>query len=139
MSDNYQILSVEKPEWGIIGGGIGQYNAKFAGDDSAKSLCVVLRGADEEVVGGIIGATYWDWFNIDLMWIREDLRGQGYGSRLLAFAEEEAQSRGASKAHLDTFDFQAPDFYKKFGYEVFGVLEDCPPGHKRYYMTKKLG
>ena len=40
--------------------------------------------------------------------------------------------------HLDTFDFQAKDFYLKHGYEVFGVLDDCPKGHKRYYMKKVL-
>ena len=45
---------------------------------------------------------------------------------------------GATLAHLDTFDFQAKDFYLKHGYEVFGILDDCPKGHKRYYMKKVL-
>ena len=36
-------------------------------------------------------------------------------------------------------NFQAKDFYIKHGYEVFGVLDDCPKGHKRYYMKKVLG
>ena len=62
---------------------------------------------------------------------------------LLAFpggkVEEIAKERSANLVHLDTFDFQAKDFYLKHGYEVFGVLEDCPKGHKRYYMKKVLG
>jgi hypothetical protein len=41
-------------------------------------------------------------------------------------------------SHLDTFDWQTKEFYLKHGYEVFGVLDDCPPGHKRYYMKKVL-
>lgn len=28
------------------------------------------------------------------------------------------------------------DFYIKHGYEVFGVLDDCPKGHKRYFFNK---
>lgn len=40
--------------------------------------------------------------------------------------------------HLDTFDFQAKDFYLKHGDEIFGVLEDCSKGYKRYYMKKVL-
>ncbi len=56
--------------------------------------------------------------------------------------EREAQNKGAILVHLDTFDFQAKDFYLRHGYEVFGVLENPPTGfykqHKRYYLKKNL-
>jgi hypothetical protein len=39
---------------------------------------------------------------------------------------------------LDTFSFQAPDFYKQHGYQVFGELQDFPSGHQRYYLKKQL-
>jgi hypothetical protein len=39
-------------------------------------------------------------------------------------------------SHLDTFDWQAKEFYEHLGYEVFGILENCPRGHNRYYMKK---
>ena len=86
----------------------------------------------------MIGATYWDWLHIDLMWIREDLRGCGYGGSLLMAAEDEARRRGAKNAYLDTFSFQAPDFYKRSGYRVFGELRDFPAGYQRYFLTKRL-
>ena len=89
-------------------------------------------------VGGVIGATFWNWLHIDLMWVREDLRGQGYGQRLLQMAEDEGRKRGAEKSFLDTFSFQAPDFYKKFGYQVFGKLADFPTGHTRFFLSKVL-
>jgi GNAT superfamily N-acetyltransferase len=111
MNEEYQIYYVDKPEWGIIGGGISQYNKQQAGDDQGQTLCFVLRAPDEEVVGGVIGAIFWDWLYIDLMWIKEDLRGLGYGHRLLELAEEEGRKRGAKNAYLDTFSFQAPKFY----------------------------
>jgi ribosomal protein S18 acetylase RimI-like enzyme len=73
-----------------------------------------------------------------LMWMKEVLRGRGYGHRLLTLVEDEARKRGATKAFLDTFSFQAPGFYEKHGYHVFGELKDFPKGHQRYFFTKEL-
>jgi hypothetical protein len=56
----------------------------------------------------------------------------------LSAAEDEARRRGAKHAYLDTFSFQAPDFYEQHGYQVFGTLDDFPAGHQRYFMTKEL-
>ena len=138
MREETTIDYLDKPEWGIIGPAIQAYNEQQAGADGAKSLCFVVRAPDQEVVGGVIGATYWDWLHIDLMWVKEEFRGRGYGQRLLALAEEEARRRGAKKVHLDTFSFQAPGFYERYGYQVFGQLDDFPEGHQRYYLTKQL-
>lgn len=138
VDEAYRIDYVEPPEWGIIGSAIHAYNIQQAGDDQGRNLCFVLRAADGEVVGGVIGATHWDWLHIDLLWVKEELRGRGYGRRLLLLAEEEARKRGAKHAYLDTFSFQAPDFYDQYGYRVFGELPDFPPGHRRYYLTKQL-
>lgn len=138
MNEDYDIVYEEKPEWGIIGGGISNYNEQQAGDDKGQQLCFVLRTTDQKVVGGVIGATHWDWLHIDLMWVEDELRGRGYGHRLLKLAEDEARGRGAKHAYLDTFSFQAPEFYIKHGYRVFGELKDFPTGHQRYFLTKKL-
>ena len=138
MEEEYRIVSEDKPEWGIIGPAISAYNEQQAGDDQGRNLCFVVRGPDDEIVGGVIGATYWNWLHVDLMWVKEELRGRGYGGQLLAMAEEEARKRGAEHAYLDTFSFQAPGFYERYGYRVFGELEDCPTGHQRYFLTKEL-
>ncbi len=53
-------------------------------------------------------------------------------------AENEALARGCHGAYLDTFSFQAPDFYQKLGYEIYGKLDDFPKGHCRYFLRKKL-
>jgi GNAT superfamily N-acetyltransferase len=141
MSTKYQIVYEEKPEdsaWGIIGRGVGSFNEERAGDNNFQRLCFVLQDQEGEVVGGILGETYWDWFYLDLLWVSEELRRQGYGTQLLEMAEEEARVRGAKNAYLDTFSFQAPDFYYKNGYQVFGELKEYPPGHQRFFLTKSL-
>jgi len=141
MNEDYQINYVEKPEesvWGIIGRGVGDYNEQQAGDNKFQRLCFALYAPDGTIVGGVLGETYFNWLYIDLLWVKEELRDRGYGRRLLTLAEEEALKRGAKNAYLDTFSFQAPDFYKQCGYEVFGDLQDFPPGHQRYFFTKQL-
>jgi GNAT superfamily N-acetyltransferase len=138
MTKKYQIEKLEQPAWEVIGGGISDFNTRQAGDDHGKNLCYVLKSPEGEILGGVIGATHWDWLYVNLMWLREDLRGQGYGKELLKLAEEEARQRGANFSYLDTFSFQAPEFYKKQGYEVFGQLDDFPTGHQRYYLKKAL-
>jgi len=138
MTDEYTITFTDEPEWDIIGGGISSFNRQQAGHDHPQRLCFVLKASDQSVLGGVIGIVYWDWLYVDLMWLPEALRGQGYGSRLLTLIEEEGRQRGARHVHLDTFSFQAPEFYKRHGYRVFGELSDFPPGHTRYYLTKDL-
>lgn len=141
MDDIYKIEYVAKPEesaWGIIGQGVGTYNKEHAGDNHFQRLCYVLNVSDEEVVGGVLGEVYWDWLYIDLLWVKEELRGHGHGHRLLTHIEEEAQGLGAKNAYLDTFSFQAPEFYKQHGYQVFGELTNFPPGYQRYFLTKEL-
>jgi GNAT superfamily N-acetyltransferase len=136
-----EIVKIDQTDqipWGVIGGGIGEYNTQQAGDDNAQRICFVLQSSDGEAVGGVTGVVHWDWFSLDLMLIQEQFRGRGYGQQLLALAEEEARKRGATKVHLDTFSFQAPGFYEKYGYEVFGQLDEFPAGHRRIYMTKAL-
>ncbi len=141
MNENFRIAYVEKPEefaWGIIGGGVHRYNMDKAGDNQFQRLCFALFTPDQEIVGGVLGETYWDWFYLDLLWVKEELRGLGHGRRLMMQAENEARERGAKHVYLDTFSFQAPDFYKKLGYQVFGELPDFPPGHQRYFLRKQL-
>ena len=139
--DEYNIVYVDDPEqsaWGIIGRGVGNYNKQQAGDDKFQRLCFVLQAPDQTIVGGVLGELYWGWLHIDLLWVKDELRGRGYGHRLLAIVEDEARQRGAKYAYLDTFSFQAPDFYKKHGYQIFGELENFPPGHQRYFLAKQL-
>ncbi|MFO8991857.1 GNAT family N-acetyltransferase [Legionella pneumophila serogroup 1] len=92
-----------------------------------------------EIVAGITAKIYmWGILFIDILFIAESHRKKQLGTYLLNKVEDEAKKEGATLAHLDTFDFQAKDFYLKHGYEVFGVLDNCPPGHKRFYLKKAL-
>ena len=92
-----------------------------------------------DIIAAISGSVYlWNGMSIDMFWIHEDYRKKGIGTNLLGQVENEARNKGCSFVHLDTFDFQAKDFCIKNGYEVFGVLDGYPDGHKRYSLKKAL-
>ncbi|KTD48056.1 GNAT family acetyltransferase [Legionella rubrilucens] len=98
-----------------------------------------LASYGDKVIAGICSEVYtWKLLYISVFFVEEKYRNQGLGTILINKVEEKAKQLGVTLAHLDTFDFQAKDFYLKHGYEVFGILDDCPQGHKRYYMRKIL-
>lgn len=101
---------------------------------------IELYARDEsgQVVGGLFGHSGMGWMYIDYLWLQSDQRGSGLGAQLIARAEEEARRRECVGVFLYTYSFQAPGFYQKQGFEVMGVLEDCPPGHQRIYLKKRL-
>jgi GNAT superfamily N-acetyltransferase len=116
---------------------IYEYNVASTDVDDGRPLSVIIRGGDERVAG-LFGHTWGGVFEVKTLWVREELRGRGLGKRLLAAAEEEARRRGCSRSILETHSFQAPDFYFKLGYTVYGVVDNYPPGHQKLYLKKRL-
>lgn len=104
----------------------------------AHSLNLFLRDPLGQVVGGLLGGWRWGWLYVDKLWVRADYRKRGAGSQLLKAAEAEAAAAGCTDAVLDTFSFQARDFYERHGYVVYATLEGFPPGHRQYFFHKKL-
>ena len=117
---------------------LNQFNCAHVGDDGHTPLNLIEYDADGSIIGGLLGGTYWGWMYIDILWVREDHRRQGVGSRLLTEAEKEAMRRGCHHVHVDTMSWQAPAFYQKHGYEVIGVLPDIPLGNQKYLLMKAL-
>jgi ribosomal protein S18 acetylase RimI-like enzyme len=75
---------------------------------------------------------------VQTLWVRDDLRRRGFGTRLLAAAEREAVRRGCQQMHLDSHRYQAPDFYCRLGYEVIGELPGWPDDDTRVFFRKVL-
>ena len=115
-----------------------RFNTKKVGKDGHTPLNVVEYDESGAVIGGILGGTYWGWMHVDILWVDKKHRRKGIGSKLLETAEKEALCRGCHHVHLDTMSWQAPEFYKKHGYEVVGILPDIPSGNQKYLLTKAL-
>ena len=123
----------------ILSDGIERYTSAKISDRHRQSLTFFLRDEEGSIIGGVHGNSGWSWLYIRTLWVSETVRGSGYGTALMREAEREAIRRGCQNIYLDTFTFQAVDFYLKLGYRIFGELEDFPPGHKRVFLRKTLG
>ena len=117
---------------------LNQFNNERVGEDGHKSLNFVEYDTNGNIIGGILGGTYWGWMYVDILWVHESHRYKGFGSKLLCKAEKEAIRRGCHHVHLDTMSWQAPEFYQKHGYEVIGILPDIPNGNQKYLLMKAL-
>ncbi|HEV7264726.1 MAG TPA: GNAT family N-acetyltransferase [Falsiroseomonas sp.] len=127
------------PVVGVLEDGLTAFNAPFAGTDDFRPLNLVVRRlGDTHPVGGLSGHVLYRWFFVRLLYLPEDLRGDGLGAALMRRAEAKARAAGCIGIWLDTFGFQARPFYERLGYRVFATLDDFPPGHARHYLMKRL-
>lgn len=109
-------------------------------DDEVPLQVWALDERSGELIAGLDGFTWGHWLHVGLLWVADAYRGAGLGSGLLKRAETTArEERGCACARLETWDFQAPEFYRRLGYEVVGRVDDYPPGVTEFILTKRLG
>ena len=130
----------DQPSWAdreLIDDALGAYNAPFLRDSRYSYFGIFVRDGAATIRAGLIGNCYAGWLFVNLLWVHPDLRQSGIGRGLVADAERHALAFGCHSAWLDTFSFQAPEFYPKLGYAEFARL-DYPPEHQRIFFRKKL-
>lgn len=97
-----------------------------------------LKDDAGNVTAGIFAETKGLWLHIRYLWVAEDLRRRGIGTRLLEAALEEGHRRGCRSAHLETYSWEAPDFYRKNGFQEFGRLEGIYGRFDFFYFRKAI-
>ena len=117
---------------------IDAYNIAVTGYDDYRPLAIFIRDSESVIIAGLTGFTWGGTLKVEIFWVHDGLRGQGYGSRLIDAAEREAVARGCRQAVLDTHSFQAPDFYPRLGYVRCGLAEDWHLDHQQIYFQKRL-
>jgi GNAT superfamily N-acetyltransferase len=134
---------IEAPEEEVRSGELGRrlrhFNYGFVGEyPESKPVWLSARDGEGRMVGGLRGYVFLYWLHIDVLWVDEAAREAGLGIALLVQAETKAKALGAHSAKLDTFQWQAPDFYAKRGYQEFGRIENHTNGYYLAFMMKKL-
>lgn len=115
-----------------------RYNCAKREASESIPLGIFYEETDGEKKAGLTGELFGNWLCIEYLWVSEELRGRGFGSKLLEVAEKEAVLHDVKYVFVDTFDFQAPEFYVKHGYEQVFKLFDYPYTGERYYYIKQL-
>ena len=125
----------------IICDGLIRHNRSHArplDEQWSETINVILKTDDGQVAGGIMCNMFMYTLDIDVLWVDEKYRSQGYGARLIEEAERIAKGKGCIMVITSTFSYQAPRFYPKCGYETYAVLEGFPEGIKLYRFKKLL-
>ena len=121
-----------------IGDLIRAYNRSKREEAESEPLNFYVEDEKGNLMAGLVAETFGNWLEIEYLFVREELRGQGIGSKLLQQAESEAKNRNCRFAFVNTYQFQAPDFYLSHGYKEVFIFEDYPYTGQRYYYQKDL-
>lgn len=113
-----------------------EHNLGFISDDEQFGYAV--KDDQGQIGGGIVATRNHQCMTVDYLWVAPSRRGCGIGSSLVAAVERDARQAGCTVVWLNTFGFQAPRFYARLGYELFGTLDNCMNGHSQYFFKKAL-
>ena len=133
-----RLENTESQKSQIIGDLIRSYNRSKREIAESEPLNLYVEDEHGELMAGLIAETFGNWLQIEYLFVKEDLRGQGIGSQLLQQAESEAKKRNCRFAFVNTYQFQAPAFYQKHGYKEVFTLKDYPCTGQRHYYQKDL-
>ena len=114
------------------------WNEAQAGSRNTQHFTLSVRGANDELLGGLVGEMFWNCLYISVLWVKDGCRGKGYGTALMNRAEEIARAGPCDVAFVTTMTFQAPQFYEKRGYSQFAELDAAPKGFTRIWYMKRL-
>ena len=131
-------LAPQEHEFSALKAGLTQFNELHTGPVFREKISSFVKDESGNIVGGILGEINWHWMHIQGLWVGDNIRDKGWGSKLLSTIEEYAISQHIFNIRLETTTFQALDFYIKAGYCVFGELPDMPKGYTSYFLHKQL-
>lgn len=117
--------------------GVRKFNREQTGNERPRPVACFLRD-EGRIVGGVQGSLWGRSMHIDALWVNEEYRGGGHGSKLMQAIEDYAGAHDHPLVYLETTSFQALPFYRKLGYEVFGELAEISRGHTLFFLRKEL-
>lgn len=92
---------------------------------------------DNKVVGVITGHSYYKEVHIGDLIIFEQYRNKHIGTKLIETVENYYKDKGFENMNLTTYNFQAPEFYKKCGFDVEFIRENKEnPKLTKYFLVK---
>ncbi len=142
ISNKYIICeNPSEEEMKIVQDGLVAHNKKFPSgglDIPTPDISLVLKNSNEDIIGGIITSMLTGVMHLEILWVDEPYRGQGFGKKLVLRAEKLGKEKGYPASQTWTFSFQAPEFYQSIGYKVLGIFDGYANGITEYVLLKIL-
>ncbi len=102
-----------------------------------KKFSLAIKNDGAEIVGILTAYTAFLEIYVDDLWINPIYRKAGLGRKLLESLESRFNDKGYNNINLVTSQFQAPDFYKKCGFQLEFVRENkCNPKLTKFFFIK---
>jgi GNAT superfamily N-acetyltransferase len=120
----------------VVDAGLDAHNYAAAPLADVAPMAAFAADPSGKVIGGAVGRTWGRCCELLQLWVTPEFRASGVGSRLLHEFEARARGRGCNVFYLTTLSFQAPDFYRKRGYEELARIDGYPNGVVKYLMSK---
>ena len=122
----------------VLGDGIMANAKQQQGLDPLQFFAFFVRDDQNKIIGGCNGSTLHGGLYIDQLWVDESIRHQHYGTQLMQAAEQFGKEKGCTFATVNTMSWEAPEFYKKLGFEVEFVRHGFMYGATFYFLRKAL-
>lgn len=116
--------------------GIVNFNSQFINEKATNFSVFAKDGA--KIIGGALIWEHSDALYVDVLWCDENYRQKGVGTEIILMIEEVAINKGLPKIFVDTYAFQAQEFYQKHGFYSIGVIPEYLLGHDRIFMRKDI-
>jgi len=140
LPESIELSSTDSPDEAgaaVVDEGLEAHNQSTAPLGDVRPIASFARDSRGRIVGGAIGRTWGACCELLQLWVDPGHRGGGVGSGLLNAFESHARGRRCSVFYLTTLSFQAPEFYRRHGYEVLARIDGYPEGIAKYLMQKK--
>jgi ribosomal protein S18 acetylase RimI-like enzyme len=141
-SNNYFISdNPSEEEMKIVEEGLKAHNKNFPSgglDIPTPDISLVLKDNNGDIIGGVITSMLNGIMHLEVLWVDEKYRDQGFGKKLVLYAEKIGREKGYPASQTWTFSFQAPEFYQSIGYKVLGVFDGYTDGITEYVLLKKF-
>lgn len=141
MVDKPDISFGNKEESEYIRRRLIEFNAGFVPENLSsqyEEINLTIKDGDGQVIGGMLATLCWNWVEVEILWIEKSLRGMGYGTRLLKLIEKIAKEKSFTFIKLNTFSFQAPEFYLRMATTKLQYLKKLHSGVSIITLRKLL-
>jgi GNAT superfamily N-acetyltransferase len=133
--DKKEILSSTEDDNEFIHNHLREYNRQFMADFKDYNYHIEEKG---KIIAGIVAESIFDSLDIEFHFVDEKHRDEGLGTKLLKHVEDIAKANNLKRILINTYSFQAPEFYKQHGYKAVGSYNPCFGEFEQFFLKKEL-